>query len=64
MLQRMALWDISERRDLWSCEGSIPQGRQMPGQGRRTSGLVSKRKEDGIGSFFQGKGGKGITFEM
>ncbi|KRY62484.1 hypothetical protein T4D_1741, partial [Trichinella pseudospiralis] len=32
----MALWDINERRGPWSCEGSMPQCRGMPGQGSRS----------------------------
>jgi hypothetical protein len=34
MLQRMALWDINERRGPWSCEGSMSQCRRIPGSGK------------------------------
>jgi hypothetical protein len=55
----MALWDISERRGPWSCEGS--QCRGMPGQGSG-SGWVSEQGEgDGVGGFLEGKRGKGIN---
>jgi hypothetical protein len=30
----MALWDINERRDPWSCEGLMSQFREIPGQGK------------------------------
>jgi hypothetical protein len=38
----MVLWDISERRGLWSSEGLMSQCRKMPGQGSR-SGWVSEQ---------------------
>ena len=38
----MDLWDIKERRGLWSCDGH--QCRGMPGQGG-VSGLVGKGEE-------------------
>jgi hypothetical protein len=44
MQQKMALWDISERRGPWSCEGSKPHYRGMPGQGSR---WVSEQGEEG-----------------
>jgi hypothetical protein len=34
--QMMALSGISGRRGPWSCEGSVPQCREMPGQGGRS----------------------------
>jgi hypothetical protein len=40
----MALWDISERRGPWSFEDSMPQYREMPGQGSG-SGWVSEQRE-------------------
>jgi hypothetical protein len=59
----MALWDISERRGLWSCEGSMPQYRRMPGQGSR-SGWVNEQGEGGWArGFSKEKQGKEITFE-
>jgi hypothetical protein len=56
------------RRGLWSCEGSMPQCREMPGSGSR-SGWVCERGwgvGGGVGDrgFSEGKLGKGITFEM
>jgi hypothetical protein len=48
----------------WSCEGSMPQCRGMPGP-RRESGWVGEQGEEGGDSgFSEGKLGKGITFEM
>jgi hypothetical protein len=44
MLQRMALSDINDRKGSWSCEGSMPQCRGMPGH-ERGSGWVSKHWE-------------------
>jgi hypothetical protein len=46
MQQRMALWNINERRGSWCCEGLMPQFRVMPGQGSR-SGWVSEQGEGG-----------------
>ena len=34
--QRMFWSDIHERRVPWTSEGSLPQGREIPGQGRRS----------------------------
>ena len=42
----MTLWDISERRGPWPCEGSMPQCREMPGQGSR-SGWDGEQGEGG-----------------
>jgi hypothetical protein len=47
--QRMTLSGINERRDPWSCEGSMPQCRRMPGQGSGIGGLVSRGRERGRG---------------
>ena len=58
MEQRMALWDINEKKGLCLCEGSMPQCRGMPRQG---SG--SRWGGEG-GGFSEGKPGKRITFEM
>jgi hypothetical protein len=55
---------INGKRGSWSCEGSIPQYRGMPGPGRG-SGWVG---EQGVGGEDRGiseeKIGKWITFEM
>jgi hypothetical protein len=40
------LVDINERRDLWSCEGSMPQCRGMSGQGSRSE-WVNKQGDGG-----------------
>jgi hypothetical protein len=45
-LQPMALWDISERRGPWFCEGWIPQCRGMPGQGSG-NGWLSEERDGG-----------------
>jgi hypothetical protein len=44
----MDFWDINERRSPWSCEGSMPQSREIPGEG---SGSVqfSGQREGGLG---------------
>jgi hypothetical protein len=64
MYQRMALWDINERRGPWFYEGLMPQCRGVPGQGSR-SGWVGeqgeKRWNEGVS---EGKWGKGLKFEM
>jgi hypothetical protein len=55
---------INGRRGLWSCEGSMPQYRGMPGPGI-WSGWVGEQGEwEGDRGFLEGKLGKGITFEM
>jgi hypothetical protein len=63
-VEGMALLDINGRNGPWSCEGSMPQCRGMPGPGSR-SGWVG---EPGVGGgdrgFSEGKPGKGITLEM
>ena len=46
MQQRMAQSIINGRRGLWSCEGSMPQYRGMPGPGSR-SGWVGEQGEGG-----------------
>jgi hypothetical protein len=64
MWQMMDLWDINERRGPWSCEGSMSMCIGMPGQGSRT-GWVSEQGEGEMERrFSEGRGGKGITFEM
>ena len=50
---------IKGRRGPWSCEGSMPQCREMPGQEAGVGGLMSR----GSG-FLEGKPGKEITFEI
>ena len=59
----MALWNISEKRGPWSCEGLMPQCTGMPGQGSG-SGRVSEQGEGQWDGVLEGKLGKGITFEM
>ena len=56
--------DISERRGPWSCKGSLPQGRRMPGQGSESQ-WVSEQGEGGWDrGFSEGTRGKEIAFEM
>jgi hypothetical protein len=55
---------INGRRGPWSCEGSIPQYRGMPGPGIGVGDLGSRGSRDGIGDFLERKLGKGITFEI
>jgi hypothetical protein len=38
----------------WSCEGSMPQYRGMPGPGMGVGGLVSRGRGKGIGDFQRG----------
>ena len=52
---------INGRRGPWSCEGSTPQYRGMPGPGLGVDGLGSG---GGGWGFSEGKLGKGITFEV
>ena len=55
---------VGGMRGPWSCEGSMPQYRGMPGPGSRI-GWVGDQGERGRGrGFLDGKPGKGITFEM
>jgi hypothetical protein len=52
------------RRGPWSCEGSMPQYRGMPGLGSG-SGWAGEQGDGGKHrGFSEGKLGKGITFEM
>jgi hypothetical protein len=59
--------DINGRRGPWSCEGSMPQCRGMPGWGGK-SGWGNTFIEAGGGEWDRGlqEGGlgKGITFEI
>jgi hypothetical protein len=41
-----------------------PSAGECQGQEEGVGGLVSRGKGKGIGSFLEGKPGKGITFEM
>jgi hypothetical protein len=52
-------------RGPWSCEGSMPQCRGMPGPGSR-SRWVGEQEEGGGNRGLPGEGepGKGIIFEM
>jgi hypothetical protein len=60
----MAYLFINGRRALWSCEGSMPQYRGMPGP-ESSSGWVIEQGEDGEDrEFLEGKLERGITFEM
>ena len=38
----------------WSCEGSMPQYRGMPGPGMGVGGLGSRGREEEIGDFWRG----------
>ena len=60
----MALSNINGRRGPWSCEGSVPQCRGMPGQGSGSEWVGEQREWGGDRGFPEGKLGKGITFEM
>ena len=55
---------INGRRDPWSCEGSLPQNREMPGPGNRSGWIGEQGKGGGDRGFSERKLGKGITFEM
>jgi hypothetical protein len=60
----MDLSDINGRRGPWSCEGSMPQYRGMPGQGSRSGWMTDQGEEGWDREFSEGKPGKGTTFEM
>jgi hypothetical protein len=36
------MWDINGRSSPWSCEGSMPQFREMPGPGSRGGWVVEQ----------------------
>jgi hypothetical protein len=55
---------INGRRGPWSCEGSMPQYRGMPGPGSRSKWVVEQGEGEGDRGFSEVKFGKGITFEM
>jgi hypothetical protein len=52
------------RRCPWSCEGSLPQYREMPGPGSRSGWVGEQGEWEEDRGFSEGKAGKGITFEM
>jgi hypothetical protein len=60
----MALSDINERRIPWSCEGSMTQCREMPGQGSRSGRVGEQGEGQWDRGVLEGKQGKGIAFEM
>jgi hypothetical protein len=45
---------IIGRRGPRSCEGSMPQYREMPGPGMGVGGLGSREMGEGIGDFLRG----------
>jgi hypothetical protein len=47
----MAYSVINGKRGPWSCEGSMPQYRGMPGPGMGVGGLGSRGRQEGIGDF-------------
>jgi hypothetical protein len=49
--QRMALLVINGRRGPWSCEGSMPQCRGMPGSGSRNAWVGEQGEGEGDGVF-------------
>ena len=55
---------INGRRDPWSCEGSMPQGRGMPGPVSGSRWVGEKGDGGRDRGFSEGKLGKKITFEM
>jgi hypothetical protein len=55
---------INGRRDPWSCEGSMPQYRGMPGPGGRSGWVGEQGEGEGGRGVLERKLGKGITFEM
>jgi hypothetical protein len=60
----MALSVINGRQGPWSCEGSMPQYKGMPGPGRGSGWVGEQGDRVGDRGFSEGKPGKGITFEM
>ena len=45
---------INGRRGPWSCEGSMPQYRGMPGPGMGVGELGSRGRGEGTGNFWRG----------
>ena len=54
----MALLDINGRRGPWSCEGSMPQCRRMPGPESKSGWAGEQGEREGLW-FLEGKPGKG-----
>jgi hypothetical protein len=50
------LKDINVRRSPWSCEGLMPQCREIPGQGSRSGWVGEQGERDGKGGFWRGNG--------
>ena len=55
---------INGRRGSWSCEGSTPQYRGIPGLGSGSEWVGEQGKGGRDRGFSEGKLEKGITFEM
>jgi hypothetical protein len=55
---------INGRKGPWSCEGSMPQCRGMPGPGSGSGWVGEQGEGEGDRGFGEIKPGKGITFEM
>ena len=55
---------VNGRRGPWSCEGSVPQCRGMPGIGSGSGWVGEQEEGEGDRAFLEGQPGKGITFEM
>ena len=60
----MTVSGINGRRGPWSCEGSIPKYRGMPGPGSGRGWVGEQGEKGGDRGFLEGKPGKGIKFEM
>jgi hypothetical protein len=60
----MAKLVVDERRDPWSCEGSMPKCREMPGSGSRSGWVYEQGEGRGDVGFSEGKPGKGTTLKM
>ena len=57
---------VEERKGPWTCEGSVPHGREMPHQGSRIGSrwVREQGEKEWDRRFSEGKPGKGIAFEM
>ena len=55
---------INGSRGPRSCEGSMPQYREMPGPGSGSGWVGEQEEREGYREFSEGKLGKEITFEM
>jgi hypothetical protein len=60
----MAYSVINGRRGPWYCEGSMPQGRGIPGSGNRRRWVGEQGDDGGDRVFLEGKPGKRIIFEI